>query len=109
MTNANGRAHFIVKAKEAAKWKNLVVLSVGVSRRPPEPLKKAKLVLTRFSSVAPDFDGLVSGFKHIIDGLVLAKVIRDDKVITVGQPKYNWEQVGPGQGKIRVEVVEVEE
>lgn len=35
-------------------------------------------------------DGLVSGFKHVIDGLVVAGVIVDDKPSVIGQSQYRW-------------------
>ncbi len=91
---------------EARKWKDLVSLAVS-TRVPAKPLEKARLTLTRYSSVEPDFDGLVSSFKHPIDGLIQAKVLENDKMSNIGVPTYAWEQVPPGKGKIRIEVREV--
>lgn len=72
-------------------------------------LKKAKLSLIRHSSNECDFDGLVSSFKHVIDGLVVAQVIIDDKSSVIDQPSYSWEfrqrNLG-GQISIKIEVEE---
>lgn len=76
-------------------------------RRPPKPLKKAKITLTRHSSVSPDFDGLVSSFKHILDGLIDAKVIQNDKFENIGAPEYVWEKTGRRAGRVTIEVLEV--
>jgi hypothetical protein len=102
-TNSGGRAHWSVKAKEAKKWINLVWIHCR-PRMPPTPLTLARLTLTRFSSQEPDFDGLVSSFKHVIDGLTACGVIASDKMSCIGQPIYKWEKIGLRKGKIRVTV-----
>lgn len=108
MTNPSGRTtgHWAVLKKESDAWKQRVVVTVA-ARLPARPLKKAELTLTRFSSSEPDADGLVSGFKHIIDGLVIAKVLENDKWKNIGMPNYRWEYAGRGYGKIRVQIEEV--
>jgi len=92
--------------REAAIFKSQIGL-VTSGKRPPKPLMKAKVTLTRFSSIRPDHDGLVSSFKHILDGLVEAGILHDDNYDTIGVPTYLWDKAPPGKGKIRVEVVEV--
>ena len=92
--------------READLWKNLVYCAV-VGRRPKEPLEKAKLILTRFSSVEPDPDGLVSGFKRIVDGLVISGVLKNDSSKVIGFPDYRWRQVARGKGAIQVIVSEI--
>lgn len=104
-TNFGGRAHWAVKIKEANHWKKLVWLSV-CSQKPKEPLNKAKLTLTRCSSSEPDFDGLVSSFKHVLDGLKESKIIIDDKPSVIGSPTYLWMKVSPKAGRIKVKVEE---
>lgn len=107
MTNMpSGPSHWIIKKKEADKWKGLVVQAVRAAGSPPIllPVETAKLRLTRCSTVRPDTDGLVSGFKHVIDGLVLAGVITNDRFQNIGFPEYLHEKAKQGQGKIRVEV-----
>lgn len=73
------------------------------------PLERARLTLTRYSSVAPDFDGLVSSFKHIIDGLIDAGVIVGDSMKVIGAPTYLWEKTSPAKGRVKVIVEEVVE
>jgi len=103
--NRVGRTHWAIKAAEAKKWRREVSFSV-ISQRPKEPLKKASLTLTRYSSFCPDFDNLVSSFKGCIDGLKDGQIIKDDKMSCVGAPTYKWEKVSPGKGKIKIEVEE---
>lgn len=95
--------HWAVKAKYVREWHGLVALSVG-ARKPSAPLERAKLTLRRFSSVEPDFDGLVSSFKPVVDGLIACGVLADDKVSNVGQPEYRWEKCKPRNGCITVRV-----
>lgn len=100
-TNSNKGSWFL-KAREAKKWKRAVkdiLLSV-----PKTPLKKAKLTLVRLSAKEPDFDGLVSGFKHVIDGLVEAGVLENDKSSNIGQPTYLWQYTSPKSGRIKITV-----
>lgn len=106
-TNAGGRLHWAAKAKEAKLWRKRVCLTVAsLNAAPKEPLKKATLTLTRRSAVEPDFDGTVSSFKHILDGLVDAGVIVDDKPSIIGQPTYKWEKVSKNLGHVHVIVEE---
>ena len=105
MTNSKSRTSWRAAMFESRKWKKLVYENC-ILLRPIEPLTKAKLVLTRFSSSEPDFDGLVSGFKHCIDGLKEAKVILDDKPSIVGQPQFFWHKSKKGMGSIKIEVYE---
>lgn len=91
---------------ERAKWKHLVHLA-SCGQLPPEPLTKARLKLTRFSSASLDYDGLVSSFKAIIDGLVCARILEDDNYDVIGVPDCRWEKTKPKQGFVRVEVYEI--
>ncbi len=90
MTNAIGRSHWTKKYKESVKWKILVKHECYMARINELGLDQAILTLTRFSCKEPDFDGLVSGFKHCIDGLVECGVITNDKPSVIGQSKYIW-------------------
>ena len=110
MTNASGRPqHWAIKAKEKTAWKNAIALLVPFVKRPPAPISRARLVLTRFSTVSPDSDGLVSGFKHVIDGLVDIRILKNDKVVNIGMPEYRWKKAKPNHGKIRIELYELDE
>ena len=102
-TNAGGRLHWAVKAKEAKSWRNLVAMAT-LGAKPPHPLKSATLALTRYSTREPDFDGLVSSFKHIIDGLVDAGIIADDKPSVIGQPAFYWHKAAPKNGHVLIQV-----
>lgn len=82
----------------------MAVSKIIGAKKPATPLERARLVLTRFSSVAPDPDGLVSGFKHVIDGLVQCGVLSNDRYDNIGMPDYRWQKVPPKAGRIRVEV-----
>lgn len=95
--------HWTFAHGNAKKWKTLVRMNVHYLR-PKDPLHRARLVLTRFSSNEPDFDGLAGSFKPVIDGLVAAKVLVDDKSSNIGQPTYKWEKCKRGEGFIKVEV-----
>lgn len=105
MVNKSFASHWKSRMTESRKWK-MKIFKACCNSRPSKPLAKAKLVLTRFSSRSPDFDGLVSGFKHCIDGLKEAGIILDDKFDNIGQPEYKWEKVGPRNGKVIIEVYE---
>lgn len=93
-------------------WHGLITELIG-DDIPPTPIKVAALRYTRASSVCPDWDGLVAGFKVVQDGLVNAGVLADDRMEnTIGfggpMPEYRWEQTKRGDGFILVELVEVE-
>lgn len=106
MLNSKRRAgHWAQLQREASRWKREVAMTIG-NRKPVIPLKQANLTLIRGSSVRPDYDGLVSGFKHIIDGLVAAQVIENDREENIGIPDYSWKQSAPGEGFIQVIVEE---
>lgn len=88
------------------KWTNLVILAVG-HKKPPKPLTKAKVILTRYSSVRPDKDNRIISFKPILDGLKKAGVIIDDNDDVV-DTIYPHVKVGPRDGKIRIQVESME-
>lgn len=106
-TNSKRRfAHWAQQNLEANQWKRSIKAYL-VSKKPPAPLKQAKLTLTRYSSVEPDYDGLVSSFKHLIDGLTEAGVIENDRRENIGVPDYRWEKAAQGKGFIKVVVEEI--
>jgi hypothetical protein len=107
MTNAGNRAHWAVKVKEARKWHD-EVRRACFNKLPEEPLKKAKITMVRFSSVEPDYDGLASGFKHVLDGLVRAGVLISDKMSVTGKPNYSWDEAPPKRGYIQVDVESID-
>lgn len=104
--NRQTSMHWAQKGKYVKYWHQLVAAAVG-AKKPAAPLEKAKITFVRCSSAEPDFDGLVSSFKCICDGLITAGVIVNDKVSNIGQSVYRWEKAKPKHGKIFVCVEEV--
>lgn len=95
MTNNLLRRHWSFIMKEKNKWHRLVkaaVLTQTIVLGMKEPYKKARITFIRRSLKEPDFDGLISGFKFVTDGLVSANVIVDDKVSVIGKSTYLWEK-----------------
>ena len=106
MSNQLLRGHWRAKHGHAKTWKRKVWAECW-HRRPSEPLEKAKLTLVRVSSAEPDTDGLISSFKHIVDGLVECGVLANDKPSNIGIPDYRWERGPRGAGCVRVKVEQV--
>lgn len=103
MANALLRGHWRKKHGHAVKWKRAVWAKCW-HVRPTAPLERAKLTLVRCSSREPDTDGLVSGFKSIVDGLVEAKVLVNDKTANIGFPEYKWEKSTNKLSRVKVRV-----
>lgn len=104
--NAVG-GHWRHRNNEAKKWRN-IIFNVTLGKRPKTPLTKAKLELTRYSSRSPDYDGLVSSFKHVVDGLITSGVIESDTLKVIGIPKFDWVYAKQKAGRIEVKVFEVD-
>jgi hypothetical protein len=104
MLNSYSGGHW-AKAKRG-KWKDYVWLAVR-NYLPPAPLKKARLVCIRASSSMPDYDGLVTSFKGVIDGLVESGVIEDDSLKHIGVPEFGWRKAERKKGFVYVQVAEV--
>lgn len=104
----NSNMHWRYRHKESRKWKNAVFFECThylLKKRLEAPrLVKAHLTLTRHSGVPPDYDGLVSGFKHVIDGLIDAEIISDDSMAVIGVPEYLWIYAPKNKGFITVRV-----
>lgn len=106
--NAYKNMHWAVKAADAKKWHKMVAGAIlAFGSFPDKALTKAKVTLTRYSSRAPDYDGLVQAFKPVLDGLVKCRVLEDDNMLVIGRPDYQWKKVPSGQGSIEVIVEEV--
>lgn len=104
-TNQQTRMHWAAKAKMVKEIKVAVLAIVG-RNKPSKPLEHAKLVLTRHSASQPDYDGLVSSFKHVLDGLIECGVLEDDDWDHIGAPTYLWELAPRKKGFIQVIVLE---
>lgn len=98
-----------VKYAESRKWQLRLYAKMLITKQhsPPEPLNKANVTLIRHSSRCPDYDGLVSSFKRVIDALKKLNVIKDDNMNVIGKPEYQWVQSNPKHGFITVIVEEV--
>ncbi len=88
-TNAIERKHWAFKVKYVKHWHQLIAAAVG-SRKPVKPLRRAQLTLTRLGTREPDFDGLVSSFKHVLDGLIVCGVLENDRPSNIGESKYRF-------------------
>lgn len=108
MANPSGArsTHWRYAKQEVDKWRRLVWFALKDSAKPKKPLKKFELLLVRYSSTEPDYDGLVRGFKSVIDGLKHCQIIEDDRLSNTGPWLCNWELTKPKQGKIFVRVKE---
>jgi hypothetical protein len=103
MVNASFKNNWRALWAEKKKWKELVARSF-LPHQPAEPLQKAKVTIIRYSSRCPDFDGMVSGAKALLDGLKLARIIIDDNMNVIGQPNFKWEKAPPKKGAIEITV-----
>lgn len=108
MNNLASKAstHWRYAHREMQKWHQLVWASVG-RNKPATPLKSFKLTLTRFSLVSPDYDGLVRGFKHIVDALRVCGVIENDRLENTGPWDCRWVKAPAREGKVQIRVEEV--
>lgn len=86
-------------------WDQLIHLKT-FGKKPPQPLRRAALNLTRFGSRYMDADGLVASFKHVVDALVTAGILTDDSWEVIGMPIYDQKIVARGKGRIRIEILE---
>jgi hypothetical protein len=102
----SGKSHWRHAHKEATRWQHLVWAAVS-NKRPIAPLQRVRLTLTRFSSVEPDYDGLTRGFKSIVDGLVKAGVLANDKLSNTGAWNCYWHKAPRGKGKVLIIVEEM--
>lgn len=103
--HANG--HWTARAAKDKHIKKLTWQLVMENGKPRNPLPRAKVTLIRYSSSEPDYEGLVSSFKPILDSLTESKVIKDDNCDVIGIPTYLWGKTKPGAGYIKVIVEEI--
>lgn len=98
--------HWTIRKRHADKWHRLVWSKVWFVK-PPVPLEKAKVTLTRYSTGKLDADNLRSSFKAVVDGLVKWGVIVDDNMDVIGEPIVKQEPTSRGKKCITVRVEEV--
>ena len=109
--NENLTENIVVEKKKRGRQKKQLDISnnnielIG-KEKPCKPLEKAKLTLIRHSSSEPDYDGLVSSFKYVIDSLVTLKILVNDKSKNIGVPDYKWQKAPAMKGFITVGIEE---
>lgn len=112
LPNRNAKNSWQKHWKLSKLWKAKTQDAIWGSLKPGQaacfPFTKPNITLTRCSSAEPDYDGLVASFKHVMDGLISAGVIIDDKPSMLGVVKYEWSRVPPTRGCVKVEVECVE-
>lgn len=65
------------------RW-DVLILSMCQRKLPPKPLEKARITLVRHSWRTLDYDGLVGSMKPVVDALVTAGVLVDDRWSVTG-------------------------
>jgi hypothetical protein len=89
-------------ARERREWKVRVAREL-IGLAPAVPLDRLYVRFTRCSSVEPDYDGLVHGFKPVRDALVRYGFVVDDRNQNV-VAEYLWKRTPLRKGHIRVEM-----
>ncbi len=100
-------SHWRTRMLQRDRWLTWVMGKVS-GKKPPAPLKRAHLKLTRHSALRPDPSGLVGSFKYVEDALVANGILADDSSDQIGIPDYCWEYASPRKGFITVEVTELD-
>lgn len=86
--------------KRKKKWKTLVAREL-VGLAPPKPFSWIYVEFIRHSSVEPDYDGLVHGFKALRDALVKFGFVKDDKNRNM-EAVYRWEKAEAKKGFVEI-------
>ena len=90
-SNSAANLHWRKKKKQKDHWFAMVRAELG-SNIPPDPLKHARVTITRHSNKPLDGDNLHHGAKYILDALTKCGVIEDDKHHVIGMPNVRWMQ-----------------
>lgn len=109
------RMHYRERTRYAKRIAWSVRAAVGPMNRPP--LERCIIHVDRYSSRAPDWDGLYGGLKALIDALVVSSarnphglgIIRDDGPEHVLRLTAQHHPAPPQKGWTRLEIVEVED
>lgn len=92
------RTHHRGRSRDNAAWDNEIAAECH-GKKPPQPLPRAKISITRHAHRMLDFDGLVGSLKPVVDALVTAGVLADDSWKVTGgwhvDQKYRPERMGP--------------
>ena len=76
----------------------------SLGKTPPSPLTAFKISITRLGVKFLDWDNFVSSLKPVIDGLTLAKIIKDDKWEYI--KNIELDQIKSKESKLRISVIE---
>ena len=100
--------HWSARRRHDSRWKDLVWLETR-GKWPKDPLERALVVCTRYSSArsSPDRDNLVASFKPLIDALQRTVIVDDSPEHMTAE--YHWEKCPRGEGRVVIEVTEVGE
>lgn len=105
MLNSSGRStNRWTLRKERIGWQSRIRAELAQQELGKLLWQTAKVKFTRFSSVRPDYDNLVGGFKGCLDALVLSSVILDDHYDNIGWPEYDWVKAPSKAGCFTIEV-----
>jgi len=85
--NRKLRSHRYKNHRENKGWDMLIHLK---AKKPKQPLERASVTIVRHSHRFLDYDGLVGSLKPVVDALVTAGVLLDDRWTVVG--KWNVDQ-----------------
>jgi Holliday junction resolvase RusA-like endonuclease len=77
--------HVMEKAKRKKQTEHDVYYAC-YNQRPPKPYDKARVRITIFFPVKRKHDNLNYPCKELIDGIVKAKIIKDDNIDVIGRP-----------------------
>jgi len=102
MANSGRGWNWRVDWADKKRWYEIMSLRMK-QYRPVEPLQELAVTLTRCSSKEPDFDGLVHGFKPVVDSLVRLGFVINDRMSNL-KATYKWEPSPRNKGFIRIEM-----
>lgn len=86
------------KSNQKNKVWDLLVLGKVAYRRPPQPLKKARIKIVRHFYRTLDYDGLVGSLKPVVDAFVSAGILESDSWNVLGVWDVSQEFVPKSQG-----------
>lgn len=98
--------HPMARARLNKKWRESVMWAIK-SNIPITPLKRAKITITRHSSVEGDGDNYTAGYKGIVDSLRYLKIISDDRISNIGNIETPWTKEKPKKGFIELKIEEL--
>ncbi len=95
-----------IKKKQKDYWFQLIRAAIGINT-PSDPLRAARVTVTRCTSTACDGDNLHHSAKYVLDALMGCRVILDDGPKFIGMVDCRWEKTKRGQPRTRVLVQEI--